>query len=276
MAVNWDSKSSNIIKMAKDLNLGLDAFVFVDDNPVEREEMRLMCPEVIVPDFPKDTSQLMQFANALYNEYFYAFKISKEDLKKSQMYKENAARNAAMSQFSSFDDFLVNMEIKLSIKKVNSEYITRSFQMIQKTNQFNLTTKRYSEEDIANMLSCLDILMFIGHLQDKYGDNGNSILCIIRMLSSHEAEIDTFLMSCRVMNRTIEFGFLYEIERMLKEIGIGVVYARYIKTPKNSPVEMFFDDAGYTIVACDDIGKKYKLILDQATRNMKKSYISIV
>jgi FkbH-like protein len=275
MVVNWNQKSSNIVKMAKTLNLGLDAFVFVDDNPVEREEMRQQCPEVIVADFPEDTSQLMQFANDLYNEYFYSFKTSEEDVKKLQMYRENAERNAAVSQFSSLKDFLVSMEIKVSIKKVDSEYIARIFQMIQKTNQFNLTTKRYSEEDIINMLSSPDIFIFIGHVQDKYGDNGNSILSIIHKISEHEAEIDSFLMSCRVMNRTIELGFLYEIERILKEVGIDVIYAKYIKTPKNSPAEMFFDDAGYNIIFQNDTEKRYKLIIDRNIRNMKESYISI-
>lgn len=275
MAINWNPKSSNIIRMANDLNLGLDAFVFIDDNPVEREKMRQQCPEVVVADFPEDTSQLIQFASDLYDEYFYSIKISEEDIKKQKMYRENAERNAALSQFSSLKDFLINMEINIFVKKVNSEYITRIFQMIQKTNQFNLTTKRYSEEDVLNMLSNPDVFVFIGHVQDKYGDNGNSILSIVRKLSEHEAEIDLFLMSCRIMNRTIEFGFLYEIEQWLKEMGIEVIYGNYIRTPKNSPAEMFFDDAGYNIVFCDDNEKKYRLIIGQATREMKESYISI-
>jgi FkbH-like protein len=275
MITNWNSKSSNMIKMANDLNFGLDAFVFIDDNPVEREAMRQQCPDVVVADFPEDTSRLMQFAQDIYSEYFYLIKISDEDIKKARMYSENAERNAALSQFSSLKDFLINMKINISVKKANSEYITRIFQMIQKTNQFNLTTKRYSEEDILNMLSNPDVFLFIGQVQDKYGDNGNSILSIVRKLSEREAEIDLFLMSCRVMNRTIEFGFLYEVERLVKESGIGIIYGKYIRTSKNGPAEMFFDDAGYDIILCDNDEKRYKLMIDRDARNMKESYVSI-
>jgi FkbH-like protein len=276
MAINWNTKSVNIVQIADDLNIGLDTFVFIDDNPVEREEMRQLQSDVVVANFPEDTTQLPHFAIEIYDQYFYSWDFSQEDIKKSQMYRENAQRHKAATTFTSLEDFLKDMNIRLTIKQVDSEYVIRAFQMLQKTNQFNLTTIRYSKEDVSRMLSDNNTLVLMGHVQDKYGDNGNSILLIARMISAHEAEIDSFLMSCRIMNRSIEFGFLYEAEKMLKAMGADIIHARYIRTAKNSPAGMFFDEAGYKIISDNEKGKRYALyIKDNNTRIAKKSYITI-
>jgi FkbH-like protein len=276
MVINWDTKSNNISQMAKSLNIGLDALVFVDDNPVEREEMRQNHPEVTVADFPEDTSLLPQFAIEMYNRYFYTWAISAEDVQRSQMYIENVKRREDMSSFSSYEDFLADMNIKLTVNNIDSNHIVRAAQMLQKTNQFNLTARKYTESEITEMVSMNTYLLLIGHVQDKYGDNGNSILLIARILSNHEAEIDSFLMSCRIMSRTVEFGFLYTAEKILKEMGIGIIYAKYIKTVKNDPAALFFDDAGYTMMSKNDTEKNYVLdIKANIERNSKKSYVLI-
>jgi FkbH-like protein len=275
MAVNWDRKSDNIAKIAKELNIGLADFVFIDDNPVEREEMKLNQPEVIVVDFPEDTSRLAQFAIEIYNQYFLTLSLSQEDEIKTRMYSENKLRETKKNEFLSIEDFLIDMDIKLSVMKVTAEDVIRSAQMTQKTNQFNLTTKRYSESDITNMINDENILLLIGHVQDKYGDNGNSILSIVRFVSPCIAEIDTFLMSCRIMNRTVEFGFLYEIEKILKEKGIKTICAQYIKTGKNSPACLFFDSAGYNIVSETDSKKSYELIINTEIEKTKKCYATV-
>jgi FkbH-like protein len=270
--VNWNNKSDNLLQNTKKLNIGLSDFIFIDDNTVEREEMKIKQPDVIVPDFPEDTTQLVQFAINVYNRYFYTWDISEEDIKKTQMYKENTVRESNRKMFSSIDDFIKDMNIVLSINPVTNNYILRTSQMTQKTNQFNLTTKRYSEKDISDMLTDKNNMLFIGHIQDKYGDNGNSILAIIKIISPYIAEIDTFLMSCRIMNRTIEYGFLYEIENILKAKGIKTIQAKYIKTIKNDPVSSFLDNAGYNIISTTDKEKCYELhINDDINKQTKKS-----
>jgi FkbH-like protein len=278
LAIGWESKADNIIQIARTLNIGLDSLVFVDDNPVEREEVQRRLSEVVVAEFPSDTTRLYQFAINLYNQYFYAFDISNEDINKVKMYEENAKRIENINNFSSLEDFLIDLEIKLHIEKVSSELLVRVHQMLQKTNQFNVTTKRYSENDLINMLNDNKILMFLGNVRDKYGDNGNSILIIIRMISDVDAEIDSFLMSCRIMNRNIEFDFLYEVERMLKSsMRINNIFAAYFRTSKNIPAAEFFENAGYEIVKKDEDKKMYKFSF--ASDNMqkrKKCYASII
>jgi FkbH-like protein len=273
----WDSKSSDIIKIAHTLNIGLDSIVFVDDNPVEQEEIRQRLSEVVVAEFPADTTQLYQFAIDLYNQYFYTFEISSEDINKTKMYEENVKRMESKEKFSSLEEFLVDLEMKLHVEKVNSELLARVYQMLQKTNQFNVTTKRYSESDLGNLLNDGKVIMCLGKVCDKYGDNGNSILIIVRMLSDHDAEIDSFLMSCRIMNRGIEFGFLYEIEKMLKVMGINNIRATYVKTSKNTPAAEFFEGAGYKIVEKSNDKKIYEFnLVSHNMQERKKCYISIV
>jgi FkbH-like protein len=273
---DWDSKSNGIIKIAHTLNIGLDSIVFVDDNPVEREEVKRRLSEVIVAEFPADTAQLYHFAIDLYNRYFYTLEISNEDINKTKMYEENTKRIESKKNFSSLEDFLIGLEMRLHVEKVNSELLIRVHQMLQKTNQFNVTTKRYSESDLSDMSRNNEIIMFLGKVSDKYGDNGNSILIIIRILSEHDAEIDSFLMSCRIMNRNIEFGFLYEVEKILKSMGINNIYASYVKTSKNTPAADFFENAGYEIAKIDNGKKTYLLNLVHNTQERKKCHISII
>jgi FkbH-like protein len=273
----WDNKSDDIKQIALMLNIGLDSLVFVDDNPVEREEVRQRLSDVVVAEFPADTTGLCQFAIDLYNEYFYTLEISNEDANKAKMYEDNTKRMESMKNFSSLENFLVDLKMNLHIEKVNSKLLVRAHQMLQKTNQFNVTTKRYSESDLANMLVDSNVIMLLGNVCDKYGDNGNSILIIMRILSNSDAEIDSFLMSCRVMNRTIEFGFLYEAEKILKSIGVNSIYATYIKTPKNTPCADFFESASYKIIEENGERKNYKFdLISYNAQERKKCHASII
>jgi FkbH-like protein len=275
MSIGWDTKSNGIARISNELNIGLDSLVFIDDNPVEREEVRQQLPNVAVADFPEDTAELPQCAIDVYNHYFYSFDISEEDIDKTKMYAENSLRNKEMSAFTSLDDFLISLDMKLSIAKVDSATLIRAHQMIQKTNQFNVTTKHYAEAELRAMTEDAEILLVIGRVWDKYGDNGNSILAIIRLTKTNEAEIDSFLMSCRIMNRSVEFGFLYEIEKMLVSMGVDTIFAAFIPTTKNSPASTFFETAGYEILSNDSSKKKYMFKLDNIQRR-KKCFVSIV
>ena len=253
---NWQPKSESMKQIAKALNIGIDSLVFIDDNPVEREEIRQNCPEVVVADFPEDTSLLPELAVDLYDKYFYSWNLTKEDLQRTKMYADNAKREEDKKNFANLDDFIKDLNICLSVQKVDNSTTARASQMLQKTNQFNLTTKRYTETEVAQMLDNPNILMLIGNVKDKFGDNGFSILGIAKLISETEAEIDSFLMSCRIMGRKIEFTFLRDMEKYLADMGIKTIYANYIPTAKNSPCKNFYIEAGY-----DEISEqRYRLI----------------
>ena len=200
--INWNDKATNIKEISEELNIGLDSFVFVDDNPTERELVKQMLPMVSVPDFPSQPYEFPIFFKQLVEQYFKVYSITDEDKKKTEQYKANAARNKAQQSFADFDKFLESLNIQLTIEKANEFNISRIAQMTQKTNQFNLTTKRYTDSDIHSFVEkgwdiwCISVA-------DKFGDNGTTGLIMI-----NGDEIDTFLMSCRVLGKGIEFEFL--------------------------------------------------------------------
>ncbi len=245
--MNWNNKADNIKQIATELNIGLDSIVFVDDNPAERELVKAFLPEVAVPDFPEQPYQLPHFFDLLLQRYFAVYETTDEDRLKTLQYKANKQRNAELENFTDFTDYLEKLEIKIEIYNANKFNINRIAQLTQKTNQFNLTTKRYSESDILNFLEHND-LIYCMNASDKFGDNGLTGLIIIKKHTSLEIEIDSFLMSCRILGKDIETAFLNEILRLLKSSGIQKVTAKYIQTPKNRQVENFYDKAGFKFI----------------------------
>lgn len=262
MKINWKPKPQNIKEIAKELNIGLDSIVFIDDNPVEREFVRESLPEVIVPEFPKDTSKLVDFVNDVYNKYFFILRITKEDEKKTEMYLQNAKRSQFKKEVGSLEDFLKGLETKICIWKLKEEDIPRAAQLTQKTNQFNLTTRRYTESDIRKFASDENYDVYIASVEDKFGDNGKVVLIILKKERKKEAEIDTFLMSCRVMGRYIEDQIIDFIEDKMLDEGIERLIVYYYLTKKNKPVENLFERLGYKTEKIEN-GKKYKLDLKQ-------------
>jgi FkbH-like protein len=244
---NWNPKSENIKLISKELNIGLSSIVFIDDNPVEREEVKAMIPEVIVPKFPNDTSELEQFSLEIYNNYFYSINYSEEDKNKTIMYKQNFERANFKNAFNSLDDYYEGLDIKIKIDKAKVEDIKRISQMTQKTNQFNFTTKRYTESDIYKYINSEKYKVYVITSEDKFGNNGQSALIILKLLNEFEVEIDTFLLSCRIMGRTIEFNIINYIEDELKSLGYKQIYATYIPTNKNIPVKDLFEKMNYQL-----------------------------
>jgi FkbH-like protein len=246
---NWQPKSDSMKQIAEMLKIGIDSLVFVDDNPVEREEVRQNSSEVTIADFPEDTSLLSEFSIELYDKYFYSWTLTNEDLQKTRMYADNKKREESKKTFANLDDFLKDMNIKMSVQRVDDSTVARAFQLIYKTNQFNLTTRRYTESEIAQMISDPNILFLIGSVKDRFGDNGYTILCVAIIESETEAKLDSFLMSCRIMGRKIEFSFLKEVESMLATMGVDTILAEYIPSNKNLPCRNFYNDAGYNEVS---------------------------
>ncbi len=268
--INWRTKAENIVELAQELNIGLDSLVFIDDNPIERESIKSLIPEVEVPDFPIDSSELEKHILEIYNDNFLALNPTEEDKNKSEMYKSNIKRKQSYEKADDFNEFLKGLETKVSIWKAKDEDVERAAQLTQKTNQFNLTTIRYTISDIKKFIDADDHDVYIGSVKDKFGDNGKVILAILKK-ESKLVKLDTFIMSCRVMGRFIEDMVVDFIEEKYREKGCEELITSYIPTERNKPVETLFDRLGYEVIDLKDDGsKKYKLNLkmDKPTRNI--------
>ena len=248
--INWKNKADNIREIAAELNIGLDSFVFVDDNPTERELVKQSLPMVEAPDFPEQPYNLPVFVDSLIERYFRVHSLTAEDRKKTAEYKANAERAAAQTKFADMESFIRSLKIRLTIQKANKMNISRIAQMTQKTNQFNLTTRRYTESDLNAMLSCSAKIWCLS-VSDKFGDSGITGAVIVR-----GGGIDEFLLSCRILGKGIEDEFLRQILRLLKEEGLSELRAAYYPTAKNSQVKDFYDKNGFTLVAEEADGTK--------------------
>ena len=246
--INWEPKTVNIRQLAINLNIGLDSFVFLDDNPAERERMKAECPEVAVIDFPKDTSQLPTVVAKVYDEYFLSLEVTSEDTKKTAMYRSEAMRKTEMSTAVSMEDFLKKLEMTMDIHFMKPEEEKRVTQLTNKTNQFNVTTKRYSEEEIHALATADNSDIITVHMADKFGDQGLVAVLILKY-EKEFAEIDTYLMSCRVMGRNAENEMMARIKELLRQKGIATVKAAYIKTAKNAPVVDLFEKMGFVNIS---------------------------
>ncbi|MDR1373241.1 MAG: HAD-IIIC family phosphatase [Dysgonamonadaceae bacterium] len=255
--INWNNKVENIREIAAELNIGLDSLVFVDDNPTERELVRQLLPQVETPDFPEKPYLFPEFVKMLTDRYFSIYEITKEDREKTQQYKENTERKQFESKFTNFDDYLRSLEIELTIENLSEMNIARFAQMTQKTNQFNLATKRYTESDLRD-LDDNGAQIFGLRVKDRFGDNGLTGLLII---TNYETAIDTFLLSCRILGKGIENVFLQYVLMRLKEQGMKTISAKYIKTLKNCQVENFYEQNGFILNNYTEEIKNYLLSL---------------
>lgn len=268
--INWQDKARNIQELAAELNIGLDSMVFLDDNPTERELIKQLLPMVEVPEFPAKPYQLMDFFHRLVEDYFRVYSVTNEDLKKTEQYKANAQRAAELTKFSDFDDYLRSLDIKIDVLPLDLFNLPRVAQMTQKTNQFNLTTHRYTENDIQQMAND-GALIYTISVSDRFGDNGITGEIILRPNGKDRMIIDTFLLSCRILGKEIEFAFLDTILNLIANKGVKMVEACYIRTAKNCQVADFFERAGFVLSDATDNEKKYFLELTQQ-RTVKDCY----
>lgn len=237
--INWNDKATNIREIAQDLNIGLDSMVFVDDNPTERELIRRQLPMVAVPEWPAQPYELPAFYQQLVQDYFSVYSLTEEDKNKTEQYRQNASRAHAQASFTDMEDFLCSLEMELTIAPANEVSLPRIAQMTQKTNQFNLTTHRYTEDAIRAMLADGAKIWTLA-VKDKFGDNGITGLMIV----TKGGEIDTLLLSCRVLGKGIEEAF---VKMVLKSLEIDEVHAMYIPTEKNGQVAAFWDRMGMKV-----------------------------
>jgi FkbH-like protein len=250
---NWEPKPDNLLSIANELNIGTDSFVFIDDNPIERETMRLSLPEVAVPNFPEDSSQLESFMIDVAREYFLQIRTTEEDTDKTEQYKAESGRREHKSAFADVREYLSSLNMVLSVERLARHNIPRAAQLTQKTNQFNLTARRYSEAEMASASGDAGLRVYIGGLSDRFGDYGKIALCIARV-SGESASIENFLMSCRVMDRGVERAFLRFVERDLNSAGVTKVNSEYVPTSKNGIVRDFWENMGYKAAAKTESG----------------------
>jgi len=255
--INWNNKADNLRELAEELNLGLDSFVFLDDQPAERELVRSLLPEVTVPEFPDKPYLLPTFFKELVEEHFSLYRTTAEDRSKTNQYHENAQRTAARAAFANFDDYLKSLDIRTDIREADSFSLPRVAQMAQKTNQFNLTTCRYTETDLKSLLN-QGASIYTLSVQDKFGDSGMTGALIVTFPAKDSARIDSLFLSCRILGRNIEHTFLAEVLKRLAESGIRTVTAEYIPTQKNLQVRDFYDREQFQIIAEKDGRREYR------------------
>jgi len=241
--INWDDKVVNLQKIAEELNIGLDSMVFFDDDPINQEYVRESLQGVLVVDLPKDSSQYPQIITEM--KEFDVLKITEEDTKRSDMYLGQKKRKEFENKVGDFNEFLKQMNIEVNVQKANSFSIPRISQLTLKTNQFNLTTRRYQEEEVSKFSSSEDKIVECVKVSDKFGDNGITGTYIIEKKDDDEWIIDTFLLSCRIMGRGVEEIMMNQIIEKAKSSGIKKIKGEFIPTAKNKPAENFYEKLGF-------------------------------
>lgn len=255
--VNWTDKVSNLESIARSLNIGKESIVFVDDSDFEINFVNKTLPEITTIQVPEKISEYPKVIRENLGLFYNASKTA-EDLKRVKMYKEQVKREESKLGFENLESYIRSLNIKLEIFVDEPTTVPRMSQMTQKTNQFNLTTKRYTEADIQKFVDSPDYSVISIGVSDKYGDNGITGLALIK-IDSGEAEIDTFLMSCRIIGRNIEKYFFDYLINFLKEKGVKKINASYLNTLKNNQVRNFYDDLGFVLIQEENKNKHYTI-----------------
>lgn len=243
--INWDPKSQNIRALADELDIGLDSFLFLDDSPHERDAMRRLAPEVRVPELPDDPAVRVDFLRRL--EALWPTRLTAEDRLRSAHYAARVKGRALRQSMSSVEEYLQSLGQRLCVETMKPETLPRVAQMHARTNQFNLTTLRLSDSDLAEMMADQrNYRVFVGHVSDRFGDHG-AVICACVQVAGARAELKTFLMSCRVIGRRVEFAFLRALLEELTASGVEEVEGTFLPTKKNAPAREFFESAGFVI-----------------------------
>ena len=265
---NWEPKSENMKAIAKELNILPESLVFVDDNPAERAIVEGQIKGAAVPeiDSPEHYIRIIDHAG-----FFEATSVSDDDRKRNEMYMANKKRTELEESFTDYSEYLKSLEMEAEIAPFEKMYMPRIAQLTNKSNQFNLTTKRYTQDDIEKTAADDSNITLYGRLKDKFGDNGIVSLVIGNIRSSAELHIDLWLMSCRVLKRDMEFAMMDALVEKARERGVKTIYGYYYPTAKNKMVKEFYDIQGFDLVSEDADGNKtYKLDISQNYENKNK------
>jgi FkbH-like protein len=268
--INWGNKADGIRSIAHELNLGMDSLVVVDDSPAEREMIRTMAPDVMVINVPMKLYEYPQIL--IRSGLFDTLYISGEDKKRTQLYRNEKRRKNELHNFNDIDAYLESLDMVACVKELVPENIGRIAQLTQKTNQFNLTTKRYSELQIKSMLEQPSVSVYALSVRDKYGDLGLTGVCIVNYADG-QAVVDTFLMSCRILGRKLEYVFVDRCMQLSEQKWhIRRWIASYIPSRKNQQTADFWKSIGFEEIASSSGAKQY--VMDARLR--KKSEIQFI
>ena len=263
---NWEPKSNNLMDIASELNILPDSLVFVDDNPAEREIVRQQVNGTAVPEIgnPEDYIRVLDHSG-----FFEVTKLSEDDRNRNEMYKANAMRKQQEQSFADYKDYLKSLEMKAVIAPFESMYMARIAQLTNKSNQFNLTTKRFSQSEIETIAQNPQFITLYGKLEDKFGDNG-VVSVVIGEKEENTLHISLWLMSCRVLKRDMEFAMMDTLVEACKEQDIDTIYGYYYPTAKNAMVKEFYAGQGFEKIAEDEQSNatwKYEIPVEYQYKN---------
>lgn len=243
---NWEDKAGNLRRIAGMLDIGLDSLVFVDDNPAERDIVRRELPEVAVPELPDDVADYA--ARIAAAGYFEAVSFTSDDAERGRSYALNVERKAALNQATDMEGYLRGLQMVLRVSRIGAAELARVTQLINKTNQFNLTTRRYTEAEVERMASDPQTIALALRLEDKFGDNGLISVVLARPDAAIEADellIDSWLMSCRVLGRQVEAAVLEVLADAAAAAGWGALVGEYRPTERNGMVAEHYPRLGF-------------------------------
>lgn len=246
---NWDPKYMNIQNIAKEINIGMDALVFVDDNPAEREIVFMQVPMVCVPNVGSNISEFICHVDK--NGYFESVSLLEDDANRNKYYEDNKIRANEEARFQNYGEFLHSLKMSAEIYSFESIYMDRITQLINKTNQFNLTTKRYTFGEVEAAVKNDNFITLYGKLSDKFGDNG-LIAITIAEVKDQICHIDLWLMSCRVLKRDMEYAMLDALVVECLKKGVSTIKGYYLPSVKNAMVQNLYELFGFTKLSESD------------------------
>ena len=257
---NWEPKDKNFREIADALNLLPESLVFIDDNPAERHIIREQLPGVSAPEIGESHQYIVNIDR---NGYFETTTLSADDLKRNEMYRENAQRAKLQAGFADYGEYLDSLKMKAVIRPFEPVYMARIAQLTNKTNQFNLTTRRYTQGEIEAMAEDPGYITLYGKLEDRFGDNGVVSVCAGRR-DGGILHIDLWLMSCRVLKRDMEYAMMDELARRCRQAGITEIRGYYFPTAKNAMVKDFYGTLGFTKISEDEKSSVWSLAVTGA------------
>lgn len=271
---NWNPKPENIREIAAELNIGLDSIVFVDDSPAERSLVSEQLPEVATPDIGSDVSRFAAILEA--EHYFELHKAVQEDLNRSAYYDANLNRGTYQATFSDYGEFLSSLKMTAEIAPFSEIYLERITQLINKTNQFNLTTKRYTAAQVETIANDGRFITLYGRLADKFGDNGLVSVIVGRKMDDATLELDLWLMSCRVLNREMELAMFDALVEQCQAHGIRKIMGVYVQSQKNALVAEHYPKLGFIAAGGDSMSRRLWYYEIPSCYARKASYIRII
>ncbi|MGH8645576.1 MAG: HAD-IIIC family phosphatase [Gammaproteobacteria bacterium] len=257
--INWRPKNENMLSIAEELNIGVDSMIFLDDNPHERELMRQILPEVLTPELPSDQSLYRQTVELL--PQLQSLAVTEEDRNRVQQYRWKRLRDQVRATTQSLDEYLLALEIAVEITRVTDTTLSRAHQLFERTNQFNLTTRRYDAGQLAVFARNPGWRFYILRTRDRFGDHGLVATALVRAEADRWI-VDSFLMSCRVIGYGVETALLAVVSEDAREAGATALIGEYIATKKNSPARDFYLRHGFTAEETTDVVARWRRVLN--------------